>query len=104
MVFCFVRSRALTGPHRTFKPRDVLPQTAVQAPAVAPSKARHAVLAFVIALAIITYIDRVCISQAAGDIRRDLGLNEKQWGWLFFAFGWAYALFEIPGGWMGDRF
>ena len=62
------------------------------------------VVTIVVALAIITYIDRVCISQAAPDIKHDLGLSEKQWGWLFFAFGWAYALFEIPGGWMGDRF
>ena len=59
-------------------------------------------LAFVIALAIITYIDRVCISQAAGDIQRDLGLTKVQMGWAFAAFAWAYALFEIPGGWLGD--
>src|SRR6185295_9246151 len=71
---------------------------------VAPSRTRYWVIVFAITLAIITYIDRVCISQAAGHIRSDLALNEKQWGWLFFAFGWAYALFEIPGGWMGDRF
>jgi MFS family permease len=24
-------------------------------------------------------------------------------GWAFSVFGWAYALFEIPGGWLGDR-
>ena len=24
-------------------------------------------------------------------------------GWALSAFGWAYALFEIPGGWLGDR-
>lgn len=59
---------------------------------------------FMITLAIITYVDRVCISQAAPEIKRDLALSEKQWGWLFFAFGWAYALFEIPGGWLGDRY
>ena len=69
-----------------------------------PSRARHTVLGFIVVLAIITYIDRVCISQAAPDIRRDLGLNEKQMGWVFSAFTFAYALFEIPAGWMGDRF
>lgn len=69
-----------------------------------PSRARHVMMLFVITLAIITYIDRVCISQTAGDIRRDLGLDEKQMGWVFFVFGLAYALFEIPGGWMGDRY
>jgi MFS family permease len=59
---------------------------------------------FVIVLAIITYIDRVCISQAAPDIRRDLALTETQMGWVFSAFTLSYALFEIPGGWMGDRY
>lgn len=61
-------------------------------------------IGFVIVLAIITYIDRVCISQSAPNIRKDLGLDEKQMGWVFSAFTLTYALFEIPGGWMGDRF
>ncbi len=69
-----------------------------------PSRARHVVVGFVLLLAIITYVDRVCISQTAGNIRHDLGLNEKQMGWVFAAFGLAYALFEIPAGWLGDRF
>jgi MFS transporter, ACS family, glucarate transporter len=60
--------------------------------------------AYVIVLAIITYIDRVCISQAAPNIRRDLGLTESEMGWVFGAFAISYALFEVPGGWMGDRF
>ena len=59
---------------------------------------------FVIVLAMITYIDRVCISQAAPLIRRDLALTESQMGWVFSAFTISYALFEIPGGWMGDRY
>jgi MFS transporter, ACS family, glucarate transporter len=57
---------------------------------------------FAATLAIITYIDRVCIAQAAGEIQRDLGLTKIQMGWAFGAFAWAYALFEIPGGWLGD--
>ena len=69
-----------------------------------PTRARHIVVGFVLLLAIITYVDRVCISQAAPDIRGDLGLNEKQMGWVFFAFTATYALFEIPAGRMGDRF
>lgn len=68
-----------------------------------PTRARHWVIVFAVTLAIITYIDRVCISQAAPSIRRDLGLTEVQMGWAFSAFLWAYALFEIPGGWLGDR-
>lgn len=68
-----------------------------------PSGARHWILLFAATLAVITYVDRVCISQAAGDIQRDLGLTKVQMGWAFAAFAWAYALFEIPGGWLGDK-
>jgi MFS family permease len=60
------------------------------------------VIVFAITLAVITYIDRVCISFAAPSITRDLGLTSVQMGWAFTAFGWAYALFEVPGGFLGD--
>src|SRR5579864_9327632 len=53
-------------------------------------------------LAGITYVDRSCISQAASQIRADLGLNDWQMGMIFSAFTLAYALFEIPTGWLGD--
>ncbi|MEO7995965.1 MAG: MFS transporter [Gemmatimonadaceae bacterium] len=68
-----------------------------------PSRARYTVVFFALALAMVTYIDRVAISQASGDIRRDLGFGPKEMGWVFSAFTIAYALFEIPGGWLGDR-
>ncbi|MBM3746402.1 MAG: MFS transporter [Acidobacteria bacterium] len=67
-----------------------------------PTRARHWVIVFAITLSIITYIDRVCISQAAPLMRKDLGLSAMQMGGVFAAFAWAYALFEIPGGWLGD--
>jgi len=70
--------------------------------AVAPSHARYWVIVFAVTLAVITYIDRVCISKAAPLIQRDLVLTKQQMGYAFAAFGWAYALFEIPGGWLGD--
>jgi MFS family permease len=68
----------------------------------APSRARYWVIVFAITLAVITYVDRVCISKAAPLMQEDLGLTKKQMGYAFAAFGWAYALFEIPGGWLGD--
>lgn len=68
-----------------------------------PTQARRIVLFFAVTLAIITYVDRVCISQAAPAMQEELGLTKIQMGYAFTAFGWAYALFEIPGGWLGDR-
>src|SRR6478609_3158364 len=67
-----------------------------------PSRARYKVLAFTTLLAIITYLDRVAISSAAPAIRGEMGLDAIEMGWVFSAFTWAYAVFEIPSGWMGD--
>jgi MFS family permease len=54
-------------------------------------------------LAVIQYLDRVGISQAAPAIQRDLHLSKVQMSWALSAFVFAYALFEIPGGRLGDR-
>jgi ACS family glucarate transporter-like MFS transporter len=67
------------------------------------SHARRTALGFAVILALITYIDRVAISQAAPYISQDLGLTPIQMGWAFAVFGYAYAVFEIPGGWLADR-
>src|SRR6516164_9372222 len=72
-------------------------------PVATPSRVRYWVIVFAVALAVVTYIDRVSISFAAPAISQDLGLDSVQMGWVLFAFASAYALFEIPGGYLGDR-
>ena len=69
------------------------------------SRVRLGVLAFAVALAAITYLDRVCIAhaQVTAAIQGELGLSKKQMGFVFSAFTIAYALFEIPTGAWGDR-
>jgi MFS family permease len=52
----------------------------------------------------VAYLDRVCISMAAPAIKADLGLSDAQMGVVFSAFTLAYALFEVPSGWLADRF
>ena len=71
--------------------------------AQAPTRVRYWVIVFAVTLAVVTYIDRVSIGFAAPFISKDLGLDSRQMGAVFTAFGWAYALFEIPGGYLGDR-
>lgn len=68
-----------------------------------PTRVRYWVIGFAISLAIIQYIDRVAISQAMPDIARELDFSDKQRGLVFSAFTLAYALFEIPTGWLGDK-
>src|ERR1044072_2112890 len=67
-----------------------------------PTRARFTVLRYTLALAVITYLDRVAISSAAPTIRSELGLSLIQMGWVFSVFPFAYAAFEIPSGWLGD--
>ena len=69
------------------------------------TKVRYWVVVLAVTLAVIQYLDRVAISSAAAvpAIRHDLGLTDVQMGWVFGAFGLAYAIFDIPGGYLGDR-
>ena len=64
---------------------------------------RHIVLWATVAAYMITYMDRVVISTAVPVIQKDLGFSLVTMGWILSAFRWGYALFQIPGGWLGDR-
>lgn len=69
-----------------------------------PTRTRYTLLYFACVLSVITYVDRVCIASSAPAIRGELGLDAVQMGWVFSAFTFAYAVFEIPTGWMADVF
>jgi MFS family permease len=71
-------------------------------PGLRASRVRYTVLAFVSSLAVITYLDRVGISQCAPYITQELRLTPSQMGLVFTFFGIAYAAFEVPSGWLGD--
>jgi MFS transporter, ACS family, glucarate transporter len=75
----------------------------VRIPLPGRSRIRHRVAALTVLLGMITYLDRTCISVAAPAIMKDLGLTQIQMGFAFSAFTLAYAIFEIPSGWWGDR-
>jgi MFS family permease len=77
--------------------------TAQSAQKVRPTHVRHIVLGLTIAAYMITYMDRVVISNAAPVIQRELGFSLVTMGWILSSFRWGYAWFQIPGGWLGDR-
>jgi MFS family permease len=64
---------------------------------------RNKVVAFTLALAAITYLDRVCISILAPQISAELGLSRVQMGYIFSAFAISYAAFGVPAAWWADR-
>jgi ACS family glucarate transporter-like MFS transporter len=68
-----------------------------------PWKHRHGVVALLVLLFGITYLDRVCISVAGPRIQEDLHIGPVGWGWVTGAFTISYCLFEIPTGLLGDR-
>jgi MFS transporter, ACS family, glucarate transporter len=67
-------------------------------------KYRHRVLLLLAILSVLTYLDRVCISVAGPRMQDELHLSAQDWGLVTGAFAVAYALFEIPSGYLGDRF
>ena len=70
-----------------------------------PTRVRYGVLGFACTLSMLTYLDRACVASAATTLVSDLGLSSvADLKWAFAAFALAYALFEVPAGWWGDRF
>jgi sugar phosphate permease len=53
---------------------------------------------------LICYLDRGIISVAQPEMRQAFGLTLGQMGLVLAAFTWAYAIGQIPVGWLGDRF
>jgi MFS family permease len=98
-----------------------------------PTRVRYLVLGVLCSLAFLTYFDRICIMQVQDDISRDLNFGQltsrdeeklraedkqddpearaqaekaratARMSWVFWAFILGYGIFEVPGGWMGDR-
>src|SRR5271165_134881 len=68
-----------------------------------PSRGRWYILLMISVMYLITYLDRVNISTAAPEISKEFGFDKVTMGYIFSAFVWAYALFQVPGGWMSDR-
>ncbi|HWZ56793.1 MAG TPA: MFS transporter [Verrucomicrobiae bacterium] len=86
--------------------RTSAPATAVtqEIAASKPTKTRWLVLVLISFMYLITYMDRSNISVAQPEIAKQFGLDKSAMGWVLAAFTWAYALGQVPSGWLGDRF
>jgi ACS family glucarate transporter-like MFS transporter len=80
------------------------PKPTGQQPSARPSLVRFAVLAWLCAAAALAYVSRNAIAVAESTMRSDLGLTKEQSGWLMSAFFISYAVCQIPGAWVGQRF
>ena len=69
-----------------------------------PTRVRFLILFMLFLVTTINYADRATISIAGSAIQKELGIDAITLGYIFSAFGWAYVLGQIPGGWLLDRF
>lgn len=65
---------------------------------------RHLLVAGTFLLAVLLYVDRICISTAQAQITSEVRLTDKEFGWVLSAFALGYALFQTPAGQLADRF
>ncbi|HWZ54645.1 MAG TPA: MFS transporter [Verrucomicrobiae bacterium] len=68
------------------------------------SHVRWVVLLLLCLMYLITYLDRVSMANTAPMIGKEFGFSKVTMGIIFSAFIWSYSLFQVPGGWLGDRF
>ncbi len=69
----------------------------------ATTQPRWGILGLLFAISAVTYMDRVNISVTARQMMPAYGLTDQDMGYIFSAFVFGYALCQIPGGWLGDR-
>jgi MFS transporter, ACS family, glucarate transporter len=67
------------------------------------SRVRWRILGLLFVISVVTYVDRVNIAVAGKALMPALGLSAVEMGTVFSAFVLGYAIFQIPGGWLGDR-
>ena len=68
------------------------------------SRQRYVLISILFFHSVNTYMDRACIASAADHILRDLSITKETLGLIFSIFAFGYALFQIPSGWIADRF
>ncbi|HEY9290933.1 MAG TPA: MFS transporter [Microlunatus sp.] len=68
------------------------------------SSVRIRVFAVLFALILINFLDRTALTVALPYIGKDITITPQVKGWILGAFFWTYLIFQIPGGWLLDRF
>lgn len=87
------------------KPPLVTFKSAVM-PSESPTQVRRQILITATLVAFLMYLDRICLANIIGSdsFQKDIRLAPGQSDWVKLAFFWAYAIFQVPAGWLSDRF
>ena len=69
-----------------------------------PTHIRYAIVLVAMLAAVLLYLERVCLGVAEVFIREDLHISKAGMGWVMMAFFLAYALGQVPAGWLSQRY
>src|SRR5579864_4771211 len=72
--------------------------------AASPTNVHWHIVGLLAVVSALTYLDRLNLSVAGKYIQDEFAFSTKTMGWILSAFGWGYALFQIAGGWLADRY
>jgi len=70
----------------------------------APSRIRFLIVFLATLMAVLLYLDRYSITMLERYVTADLGLTDAQGGIYLAMFFYAYALAQVPSGWLTDKF
>ena len=80
-------------------------RTVQTAKSLAPAThVRYNVLILTFCITFMMYVDRAVMGSATPFIMRQFHMDKITMGWSSSAFNWSYALFQVPGGWLADRY
>ncbi|QZE28079.1 MFS transporter [Pantoea ananatis] len=68
------------------------------------TKVRYSILLFLFLATVFNYADRATLSVVAPFMSQELGFDPEAMGLAFSAFGIAYVIMQLPGGWLLDRY
>lgn len=85
---------------------DFLRLVSTMSSSARPTIVRHQILATATMVAFLMYLDRICLAQivSSDSFQKSVALEGWQIDWVKGAFFWAYALAQVPAGWLSDRF
>jgi MFS transporter, ACS family, glucarate transporter len=69
-----------------------------------PSHVRWRVLALLLVVTALTFLDRLNLSIAGKFIQDEFHIGTQSMGWILSAFVLGYALFQVPAGWLGEKY
>jgi MFS family permease len=71
-----------------------------------PTNIRRRIIIVSMAMAFILYLDRVCLAEIvkSASFNTEVGISKEEIGVLLGSFFLAYAIFQVPAGWISDRF